>query len=281
MQKQFTQRISQLDPNKDYHEITKLLSLHVFPWDIERALEFALFRTYAVPSISGLLAQTGEFVRRTRKRYDDTELILYEVLEHGFESERGRRALRRMNQMHGRFPIANEDLLYVLTTFIFEPIRWVERFGWRPMTANEKQAFFRYYCELGRHMGIQAIPSDYAEFEQFNVAYEREHFKLATSNRIIGDATVNLLLGMYAPKLFWPLLRPAAYALMDEPLLAAFGFPLPPHWLRQTLSALLRLRARVLAQLPERTLPWLGTQRKRPTYPEGYEIEELGTFKAS
>lgn len=281
MRKQFTQRIAQLDPNTDFHEITKLLSLHVFPWDIERALEFALFRTYAVPAISGLLAQTGEFVVRTRKRYDDTELILYEVLEHGFESERGRRALRRMNQMHGRFPIANEDLLYVLTTFIFEPIRWVERFGWRPMTANEKQAFFRYYCELGRHMGIQAIPNDYAEFEQFNVTYERDYFKFAPSNRRIGDATVNLLLGMYAPKLLWPLLRPAAYALMDEPLLAAFGFPDPPHWLRQQLNTLLHLRARVLALLPERTKPWPGTQRKRPTYPEGYEIEELGTFKVS
>lgn len=147
------------------------------------------------------------------------------------------------------------------------------------MTANEKQAFFRYYCELGRHMGIQAIPTDYAEFEQFNLAYERDYFKFAPSNRRIGDATVNLLLGMYAPKLLWPLLRPSAYALMDEPLLVAFGFPYPPHWLRRLLNTLLYLRARVLAVLPERTQPWPGTKRKRPTYPEGYEIEELGTFK--
>jgi len=254
MQKQFTQRIAQLDPRHDYHEITQLLSRHVFPWDIERALEFALFRTYAVPSISGLLAETGEFVRRTRKRYDDTELILYEVLEHGFESDQGRRAIRRMNQMHGRFQISNHDLLYVLTTFIFEPIRWVERFGWRPMTANEKQAFFRYYCELGRLMGIQNIPTNYAEFEQFNLAYEREQFKFAASNRAIGDATVNLLLGMYAPKLLWPLLRPAAYALMDEPLLDAFGYPHPPQWLRQQVSTLLRLRARLLARKRSRVL---------------------------
>ena len=33
-----------------------------FPWDINKALEFALLRTYAVPSISGLLARTGVFV---------------------------------------------------------------------------------------------------------------------------------------------------------------------------------------------------------------------------
>ena len=83
----------------------------------------ALFRTYAVPSISGLLAETGEFERRPRKRYDDTELILAEMLENGLDSPRGRAALARMNAMHGRFPIANEDMLYVLSTFIFEPIR--------------------------------------------------------------------------------------------------------------------------------------------------------------
>jgi hypothetical protein len=103
-------------------------------------LEFALFRTYAVPSISGLLAKTGEFERGPRKRYDDTELILAEILENGLDSARGRAALARMNAMHGRFGIANEDTLYVLSTFLFEPVRWLERFGWRPMTVHEQQA---------------------------------------------------------------------------------------------------------------------------------------------
>ncbi|MEM7127816.1 MAG: oxygenase MpaB family protein [Chloroflexota bacterium] len=276
--KQHSAQIAQLDPMQDYHEIVRLLTFYVFPWDIERALEFALFRTYAVPTISALLAQTGEFSQRPRKRYDDTELILYEILEHGFDSDRGRRALRRMNQMHGRFPISNEDFLYVLTTFIFEPIRWVERFGWRAMTNNEKLAFFYYYRQLGLHMGIQEIPDAMEQFEQFNISYEREHYRYAASNREIGDATVNLLLGMYAPRPLWAPLRPVAYAMMDEPLLDTFGFQHPPQKLRSFVEGALRLRARVLSWLPERRQPWLGTQRKRPTYPEGYEIEELGTF---
>ena len=42
-------------------------------------------------------------------------------------------ALRRMNQQHGTYPISNKEFLYVLTTFVFEPIRWMERFAWRPM----------------------------------------------------------------------------------------------------------------------------------------------------
>jgi hypothetical protein len=48
-------RIASLDAVKDCREIALLLSSLEFSWDIERALEFALFRTYAVPSISGLL----------------------------------------------------------------------------------------------------------------------------------------------------------------------------------------------------------------------------------
>ena len=41
--------------------IVRRMACHDFAWDTERAMEFALFRTYAVPAISGLLARTGEF----------------------------------------------------------------------------------------------------------------------------------------------------------------------------------------------------------------------------
>ena len=79
MKRKISQKLAALDPDKDYEEIMYLLQCYEFPWDYERALEFALFRTYAAPSISALLYKTGEFVLRPRKRYDDTELILYEI----------------------------------------------------------------------------------------------------------------------------------------------------------------------------------------------------------
>jgi hypothetical protein len=273
-----TRRLAELDPVEDHQEIVYLLSSYEFPWDIERSLEFALFRTYAVPSISRLLYQTGQFTRRTRKRYDDTELIMYELSEHGYDSQRGRAALRRMNQMHGRYPISNEDYLYVLTTFIYEPIRWIDRFGWRPLTKKERLAMFHYYGQIGRRMNIKNIPEGYEEFEQFNINYERTHFQYAPSNYHIGLPTRDLFLGIYLPKFLWPLAKPLIYAIMDEPLLEAFGFPKPPPLLRRLLCGALKWRGKVLRWLPERQTPHLGTQVKRPTYPEGYEIEELGTF---
>ena len=96
--------LSRRDPDIDYHEIYRQLATLEFPWDIYQALSFALFRTYAVPSIGELLHRSGEFTARVQKRYDDTVLILDAVLEHGFDHPTGRAAIRRMNQMHGVVP---------------------------------------------------------------------------------------------------------------------------------------------------------------------------------
>src|SRR5581483_8688354 len=136
------ERIRSLDPAKDHVEIVYLSTRYDFPFDTVRAFEVALFRTFAVPSISKLLASTGEFLERAQKRYDDTDLLLSEILESGYDGARGRAALRRMNEIHGRYAISNEDYLYVLSTFIYEPIKWNDRFGWRPLCANERLSYY-------------------------------------------------------------------------------------------------------------------------------------------
>ncbi|MCZ7568165.1 MAG: DUF2236 domain-containing protein [Ardenticatenaceae bacterium] len=272
----FLKRILQLDPVRDHTEIVYLDAFHEFPFDTTRSLEFALFRTYAVPSIATLLDQTGEFAQRARKRYDDTDLLLSEILEHGYDSERGRAALRRMNRQHGRFHISNEDFLYVLSTFVFEPVRWIARFGYRPMVDQERLAWFYFWRQVGRRMNIHSIPEEYAAFERYNVDYEREHFRYTPANRRIAEATRDLFLGFLLPKPLWRLGEPAIYAMLDEPLLEAFRFPRPSTLLRRSCRGALTLRGRLIRLLPERQRPHLRTVIKRPTYPDGYHIEELG-----
>ena len=49
----------------DHAEIYRITVAHEFPWDMNQSLSFALFRTYAVPSIGGLLDRTGELTGRT------------------------------------------------------------------------------------------------------------------------------------------------------------------------------------------------------------------------
>lgn len=153
-----------LDPATEYERIAFLLANQLFPLTIEKALEYALFKTYAVPSISRILSATGEFTERPQKRYDDTVLLLAEVSENGRDHPDSRAAMERINEMHGRFRIRNQDFLYTLSTFVFEPIRALERYGPRPMTDNEKAGWFNAYVQLGRDMGIADLPDDLGAF---------------------------------------------------------------------------------------------------------------------
>ena len=154
----YLREIRRLDPVADHSRIVYLDTCFEFPWDTTRSLELALFRTFAVPSVAAVLDSSGEFGRAAQKRYDDTDLILSTIVEAGYDSDEGTRAIRQMNRIHGRFEISNEDFLYVLSSFVFEPIRWNARFGWRPLIEAEKLATFEFWREVGRRMAIKEIP---------------------------------------------------------------------------------------------------------------------------
>jgi hypothetical protein len=270
--------IRRLDPERDHERIVYLNASYEFPFDTTRALEFAIYRTLAVPSISALLAQTGEFLQRPQKRYDDTDLIISELYEHGYSSARGKAALRQMNRMHGRFPISNGDYVYLLSTFVLEPIRWMDRFGWRAMVSNERLGLFHFWRAIGRRMNIKAIPTNLADLDRYNREYEQAHFHYTPANRQLAATLRDTYLGWYIPRPLWPLAHPFVYAMMDEPLLAAFGFPRPAPVLRRLVETAVRARARLVRQLPARHKPrvrTLGGIHHR-TYPHGYRIEELG-----
>lgn len=73
-----------------------------------------------------------------------------------------------------------------------------------------------------------------------------------------------------------PLVRRSMYALMDEPLLAGFGFPRPSRTFRWLVGGALRTRARLLRWLPAHKKPRLRTEMTHRSYPAGYKIDDLG-----
>src|SRR4026207_1263874 len=150
--------IERLDPERDHQRIVYLSVGYEFPWDAIRSLEIALYRTYCVPSISALLDRTGEFRERTQQRYDDTSLLVAEMCKWGYESGRGKEALERMNWAPGHFKISNDDILYVLSTFIYEPVRWIDGFGWRATCRNERLGDYHSSRGIGKRMGAAGIP---------------------------------------------------------------------------------------------------------------------------
>jgi hypothetical protein len=273
-------RIEALDPVRDFALIYRLMATYEFPWDMNQALSFALFRTYAVPSIGGLLARTGEFTARPQKRYDDTVLILDAVLEHGPTSDEGRTAIRRMNQMHRAYDIGNDDLRYVLATFVVMPIRWIDAYGWRRLTETERIASAHYYRDLGRRMGIRDLPETWQAFARCLDAYEREHFAFDVGGRDVADATLALL-ATFPPNDRLPaaLVRRISMAVMDGPLLDAFGFAHPDPVFRVLVRRALKVRGGVVRFLPPRRRPYFARQLPQVrSYPDGYGVAALGTF---
>ena len=276
----WARRSEQLDPDLDHREISLHVSAYDFPWDTLQALSFALFRTYAVPSIGRLLDETGEFTGRTQKRYDDTGLLLEEVQRHGLTSDRGRAAVRRINRMHAMYDISDDDMRYVLATFVVVPQRWIRDFGFREMTPNEVAASTRYYLELGRLMNIRDLPVDFAGFERVLEEHERAHFAFDAGGRRVADATLDLM-ATFRPNSWAPrwLVRRFAFSLMDEPLLRAFRYPVPGRLERGVFRGGMRVRARLLRLFPARSEPrWVSAYGYFRTYPAGYDIDHLGTF---
>ncbi|MFI5965562.1 oxygenase MpaB family protein [Streptomyces asoensis] len=270
-------RILRMDPYADAAEIYRLTAAYEFPWDISRALELALYRTYAVPAIGRLLAETAELTDRTQKRYDDTALLLDAVVEHGFDSEQGRTAVRRINRMHRSYDIADDDMRYVLCTFVVVPKRWIDAYGWRRLSRHEIVAAAEYYRTLGQHMGIKDIPGTYEEFEACLDAYEEAHFGWDEGARRVSDATLAMTASWY-PRPLAPALRTATLALLDEPLLEAFRYAPPGPAVRAVVRAALRARGRAVRLLPPRRAPHHARQnREIKGYPNGYRLAELGT----
>jgi hypothetical protein len=166
----------------------------------------------------------------------------------------------------------------VLSTFVFSPIDWLAKYGRRPMSEVERRDWFLYWNEFGRRMGISGLFDTIDQFHAFAQDYERRHFVHTPTNRLIAERTIDLVLSRYfVPRALQPAARHVVLAICDPPLVSALGFPEPPSLMRRIADGALRMRRAILRRLPANRSPnWLSIGKK--TYPDGYNIEELGTF---
>jgi len=267
-----------LDPVKDHCRIVQLMTAYEFPWDIIRSMEIALMSTFCSPSISGLLHRTGEYRNHGQKRYDDTALLMAEFMEYGYDSDRGRRAIAHMNKMHALYKIPNDDYLFVLATFVLHPIQWIDEFGWRKITDNESQAIFYFFKEVGERMDLQNIPVSLIDLQKFFDEYVAKNFEFHNTNHALGNATVNILKG-WLPFFAKPFVLPVLKCMLDDNMLKVLGYSPASSWLKALLRTGLKLRAISLRLITFNKYPFFVTEKHTRTYPNGYEIEQLGPKK--
>jgi hypothetical protein len=228
--------IERLDPVRDCRRIVFIDTFIEFPFDTTRALELAFFKTFAVPSIAEILDSTGEFVQRGQKRYDDTDILISAFSEDGWDGDVGKRAIRRLNQIHGRFPIANDDYVYVLSALVLEPLRYNERFGWRRKTETERRAQFEFWKEIGRRMAIRDIPATLEEIDEYNRDYERTRYARTDAGVRLAEAQRDVFLAWlpWVPK---ALGARAISALLEPHVVDALGLVRPTQAERRATEA--------------------------------------------
>jgi hypothetical protein len=266
--------IQSLNPAHDHELIYQLSTRYEFPWDYNQGIAIAFLRDYGVPSISRLLDETGQFANDGQKRYDDTVLFGYEGARDGLDSPHGRHTIRRLNRIHGRFDISNDDFRYVLATLVVGPVRWIGEYGWRPLCEQEIRSFVMSNIRLGQLMGIKDLPGDYAGFERLLTDTERERFRFDPANRRVAEATLRIFANWF-PRPVRGLAVASVVALLDEPLRTALGLAPVSPLLRKSLRAMLKLRGKALRWFPPRpdSRPYLPKPR---TYPFGWSVDQLG-----
>lgn len=243
-------QVAAMDPDRDRIEIVRRLVQFEFPWDMQRSLELALFRTFAVPSIGILLDRTGEFGNLAQKRYDDTLLLLYHVWL-GDDAEQRTIAADHLNFIHGHYRISNDDFRYVLATFVVVPIRWLQRFGWRAPSEVEIAAWTNVMADMGTAMRISDTPTSYAAFSELMDEYEAAHFAYQAANERVARATLDMLVGWY-PRPARPVMRRLVPGLLEDPVLSAVGLDVPTARTRRFAHAAMRGRARAVRWMPPR-----------------------------
>ncbi|KAI8136657.1 hypothetical protein BJV82DRAFT_661786 [Fennellomyces sp. T-0311] len=273
----------------------------------------ALFKTYSVPTISKILHATGEFGKDTARRAEDTGLILGEALDtyahleamrqknpnlsqEKIEKQRQRPidAITRLNEIHGKYPILNGDYLYTLSLFITQPIKWIDKYGYRKLEPIEKNALFRIWYDIGTRMNIKDIPTTLEAMFEFHDNYARDNVKYAPTNWKVAKPTVDHLLSIY-PKFAESMALGVIPAILDPIDVKGFGLnPPKPLTLKLVVNALhtsayiirhFKLpRFSFVMRTPVEADPKNNRYKPlfdiyKPVYPDGYCIFELGPQK--
>jgi hypothetical protein len=233
---------------KQAQEIMRLPLLYDHPFLFAFGTQWALVKSYGIASGTPLLVKTRQLAdpRKVGKRAEDTGVFISELLCGDMDSQRGRLVFSKLNWLHNCYDIAEGDFVHTLALFVLEPQRWIDRFGWRPLTKLERVAHLVYWREIGHRMGFGGIPATLEDLEAWKAEYEKTNLYYIPENRIVTDATVDLFLRS-TPKFMHGFMRAVFVAFIDEKKVRdALGYGDPSTWAVVFTTVFFKLRGFVL-----------------------------------
>jgi predicted heme/steroid binding protein len=268
--------LASLDPVADSDRIHQHL-LATFRAESRLAETLAINRVATSESLLLFLRSTRESERNPVTRFLDTYALFANFFEWGEQSQRGSAAVRRINQIHGRYYLPNEGMKYVLLNTAFTWLDGIERIGHRPLGEREREGFFNAYVRLGRAMHIAGLTHDYTQMYAWFRGVNRENarhtrLKTETFELFVGNSFGSVAIER-------ELMLSMARAAMDDDYRAALGYAAPSA---SELNGL-RLAVKRLAAQREACpqVPWLRSLESTPGSAAPSPPEQLGVSARS
>ncbi|KAL5507507.1 hypothetical protein ACEPAH_6963 [Sanghuangporus vaninii] len=229
---------------REAQEIILTVNQLEMPGLMRIAVAFALFKTYAIPTISEILLQSKQLstAENVSKRYADTAVLIstwtscpiVDLTRMNLKKEgadpRHAIAIARTNWLHSRWPnIKNEDFIYTMSLFVLEPIRWARLYGWRELLPIEQEAFFILWKEIGHRLNIRDIPETLQDLIDWTEKYEETAMVPAQSNYEVGQYTLDYILSNFTERFgVRKIMRQISLCLIEPRVRTAFLLPEPP-----------------------------------------------------
>lgn len=252
-------RLAALDPETDFHEISRLVVGRVFAdaFFNDALFTVAYWRQIAVRTIAPVLHQSGRGkTYETTKRVDDTLLFFGFLYRDGWKTRSAAATIDRLAAIHERFQIPPSDFRYTLSGLCFEAVRIPQILGCEVLSAGEARALFLFWREVGRRWGVE-VPEEQAEFRAW-----MEHYEATTYERTLEGPGLATAMGDDFCKRFFPgPLRTLGYTLLrccaDGHLLDTVGQPHPSGLSRKIVGLLVRAYAAFRRLVPASAGPQL------------------------
>lgn len=272
---------------QDSFSVSQTIMEHSFPIEFVLAGELAQMETFAIPRISSLLHRTRQYEHEGLKRLDDTKATVYGIFSNEPESRDRKQMVEHLNWVHSHYDIHNDDNIYTLIRMFMHPIEWIEKWGRRALSTQEKEALVSELVRISGEMNIHDMPTSYDAMRAWQDQYRMKHQHYHSDNLAVSEGMMEGI-RQHFPRWLRPFIKPTVLVLLDnEALLEALGYKQPGLITKGIVHAGLRAW-KLLSKIYN---PWRNAKFSEgwflsyfpsyegDEYPNGFELCKLGPKK--
>jgi hypothetical protein len=266
-----------LDPYADADQLNHAVTSD-FRFEARVVETLAINRIAQAANLGNMFRSTKEAETNAVMRFFDTYALYGNVLEWGVDSYRGRTAVERMNQIHGRYYIPNDEMKFVLLQGIFTWLDGMDRIGHRRISDKERRGMVASFVRMGQAMNIQDLTENYEEMYAWYrgvcvASAEFKPYKRTTFETIVAASVAG------QPEALREGILLAGRVAMDETYLSSLGYPEPTKEEKQAVRAMFFTIGSMVEALPY--VPYLRSLVNTPVRRVWTDPKELGTSERS